>query len=54
MNAVESDQEMQVKRNVKDVCMPMKLVYEVLVKADRLEGYQKKEEKAKNQEKCFC
>ena len=34
--------------------MPMKLVHEVLVKAGRLEGCQKKEEEAKDQEKCFC
>ena len=42
-NAVESSQEMQVKRNVKDVCMSMKPVHEVLVKVGRLEGYQRKE-----------
>ena len=54
VNAVESDQEMQVKRNIRDVCMPMKLVHEVLDKAGRLEGYQKKEENTKDQEKCFC
>ena len=35
VNAIESDQEMQMKRNVKDVCMPMKRLYEVLVKASR-------------------
>ena len=33
VNAVESSQEMQVKRDVRDVCMPMGLVYEALVKA---------------------
>ena len=54
VNAVENDQEMQVKRNVKDVRMSMKLVYEVLVKAGRLDGCQRKEEKEKDQEKCFC
>ena len=53
MNAVENDQKMQVKRNVKDVRMPMKLVHEVLVKGGRLEGYQSKEEERKGQEKCF-
>ena len=53
MNVIESDQEMQVKRNVKDVCMPMKLVHEVLVKICRLEGHQGKEEETKDQEKCF-
>ena len=54
MNAVESSREIQVKRNVRDVRMPMKLVHEVLVKAGRLEGYQSKEKKTKDQEKCFC
>ena len=43
-----------MKKNVKDVRMPMKLVHEVLVKADKLEGCQKKEEATKDQEKCFC
>ena len=43
-----------MKRNVKDVRMPMKLVHEVLVKAGRLEGCQKNEEETKDQEKCFC
>ena len=43
-----------MKRNVRDVCLPMKLVHEVLVKAGKLEGYQKKEEEIKDQEKCFC
>ena len=45
---------MQMKRNVKDVCMPMKLVHEILTKAGRLEGRQKKEKETKDQEKCFC
>ena len=53
-NVVESSEEIQVKRSVKDVRMPMKLVHEVLVKAGQLEGCQKKEEKVKDQEKCLC
>ena len=53
MNTIERDQEMQVKRNVKDVRMPMKLVHEVLIKAGILEGCQRKEKEAKDQEKCF-
>ena len=32
VNAMESSQEMQVKRDVRDVSMPMGLVYEALVK----------------------
>ena len=47
VNAVESDKEMQVKRNIKDIHMPLKLVHEVLVKAGRLEGCQRKEEEIK-------
>ena len=54
INAVESSEKIQVKRSVKDVRMPMKLVHEVLVKADRLKGYQRKEEETRDQEKCFC
>ena len=33
INAVESSEEMQVKRSVKDIRIPMELVYKVLVKA---------------------
>ena len=54
VNAVESSLEMQVKRDVRDVCMPMGLVYEALVKASRLKSGQGKEEEATNREKCFC
>ena len=43
VNVIESSQEIQVKKNVKDVRMPMKLVHEVLAKVGRLEGYQRKE-----------
>ena len=43
MNAVESSKEMQVKRDVRDVSMPMGLVYNTLLKAGRLKGGQGKE-----------
>ena len=36
VNAVDDSQDLQVKRDVKDVRMPMRLVYETLVKAGRL------------------
>ena len=52
INVVENSKKMQVKRRVEDVRMPMKLVYEVLVKAGRLEGCQRKKEEAGGQEKC--
>ena len=42
---MESNQEMQVKREVRDVCMPMGLVYKALVKAGQLKSGQEKEEK---------
>ena len=54
VNAVESSQEMQIKKDVRDICMPMGLVYKVLVKVGRLEGIQEKEKEIKNQEKCSC
>ena len=50
VNVVENGEEMQVTRNVRDVRMPMKLVHEVLVKAGRLEGHQRKEKETKDQE----
>ena len=48
VNVVESSQEMQVKRDVRDVYMPMGLVYEALVKAGRLKGRQGKEKEIKD------
>ena len=36
VNAVEDSQDSQVKMDVKDVRMPMRLVYEALIKAGRL------------------
>ena len=54
MNAVESSQEMKLKRDVGDVCMPMSLVYKALVKTGRLKNRQGKEEEEMNREECFC
>ena len=54
INAIENSEEMQVKKSVKDVRMPMKLVHEILVKAARLGGCLRKEDEAKDQEKYFC
>ena len=36
VNAVKNNQDLQVKRDVKDVRMPIKLVYEALIKVCRL------------------
>ena len=48
VNAVESSQEMQVKMDIRDVCMPMGLVYEALIKAGQLEGRHEKEKEIKD------
>ena len=54
MNAVEDSQDLQVKRDVKDVRMPMRLVYKALVKAGHLKGRQEKEKEEMDQERCYC
>ena len=54
INAIERSEEIQVKRSIKDVCMPMRLVHKVLVKAGRLGGCLKKEDEVKDQGKHFC
>ena len=53
VNAVEDSQDSQVKRDVKDVRMPMRLVYESLIKAGRLKDVQEKEGEEINREKHF-
>ena len=47
MNVVESNKEMQVKKDFRDVCMLMDLVHEPLVKVGRLKGGQRKIESQK-------
>ena len=54
INAIKSSEEIQVKRSIKDVCMPMRLVHEGLVKAGQLRGCLTKEDEAKDQGKYFC
>ena len=51
---MESSQDLQIKKDVKDVCMPMRIVYEALVKVGRLKDGQGKEEEEINREKHFC
>ena len=48
VNAVESSQDLQIKKDVKDVCMPMRRVYEALVKVGRLKDRQGKKEEEIN------
>ena len=54
VNAVKNNQDLQVKRDVKDVCMPMRLVYGALIKASHLKDVQGKEKEEMDQEKCYC
>ena len=54
VNAVEDSKDLQVKRDIKDVRMPMRLVHKALVKAERLKGIQGKEDEEMNQEKAYC
>ena len=54
VNAVENSQDLQVKKDVKDVRMPMRLVYEALVRAGRLKGKQEKKEEEMSQKKAYC
>ena len=54
VNAVEISQEMQVKKDIRDICIPMGLLYEALVTVGWLEVRQGKEEEIKDQNKCFC
>ena len=54
VNAVEDSENLQVKKDVQDVRMPMRLVHEALVKAGRLKGRQEKEEEEMSQEKAYC
>ena len=54
MNAVEDSQDLQVKRDAKDVRMPMRLVYEALVKTGHLKDRQGKKDEEMNQEKGYC
>ena len=48
INAIESELEMQVERDVRAVCMPMGLVHEALLKVRMLNGEQKKKEETEN------
>ena len=54
VNTIERGEEIQVKRSIKDVCMPIRLVHEVLVKAGLLESCLRKEDEVKDQGKHFC
>ena len=42
IKAVDSDLELQIEKDVKAVCMPMRIVYEALLKAGMLEEQQEK------------
>ena len=54
INAIEKSEEIQVKRSIKDVYTPMRLLHEVLVKAGRLGVCLRKEDEVKDQGKQLC
>ena len=54
INAVDSDLELQIKKDVKVICMLMGTVYEALFKAGMLEEEQEKEEEKKDREGQHC
>ena len=51
VNAVESNKKMQVRKDVRDACLPIGLVYKALVKAGRLKGGQEKEVEEMDQDR---
>ena len=48
INAIGNDPELQIEKDVKVVCMPMKTVYKALLKASMLEEKQQKKEKSED------
>ena len=50
INAVDSDPELQIEKDVKAVCMPMGTIYEALLKAGMLEEEQEKKKEKKDGE----
>ena len=48
INAMESDQELLIERDIRAVCMPMKMVYEALFKEGMLDQEQEKKEESKD------
>ena len=54
INAVDSDPELQIEKDVKAVCMPMGTIYEVLLKAGMLEEEQEKKKDKEDWERTPC
>ena len=54
INVVDSDPELQIEKDVKFVCMPMRTVYEALLKASMLEEEQEKKEEKADREGQHC
>ena len=50
INAVDSDPELQIEKDVNGVCMPMGIVYKALLKAGMLEEEQEKKEEKEDEE----
>ena len=54
INAVYSDSELQIEKDVKAVYMPIETVYEALLKTDMLGEEQEKKEENKDEERRYC
>ena len=54
LNAVDSNLELQIKRDVKAVCMHMEIVYEALLKAGVLDEEQEKKKEEEDREGQYC
>ena len=54
VNAMETGQKVLVKRSVRIVCTPMKIVYETWIKAGMMEKKQEKIKEIKKERECYC
>ena len=54
INAIGSNPELQIEKDVKAVCMPMETVYKALLKAGMLEEEQEKKEKNDDKKGQYC
>ena len=54
INAVDSDPELQIKKDAKAVCIPMETVYEAFLKTDMLGEEQEKKEENEDGERLYC
>ena len=54
INAIESDPELLIEKDIRVVCTPMETVYEALFKASMLDEEREKKEEKKDREGQYC